>query len=349
MRNVYLLFLLFLSSAFVVAQTLSVESIPNACLDQESLLTYSSTASFAADNVFTVEVRGYYNESYTKSFTATPKNGKLAFVVKDLNFPDYILQNGLQIRLSSTKPALTSAWFSYFYLYRRATVTLTAPTNQVINSLEPIGLPFVVDGSGPVNVVLNDSSQFSLSGSYYQSSPFSTTQTVNPKNTTTYSIARVNNMCGVGVGNGSATVQVNPISVRTASLNSNQLCVGSELRVGYSTLGSFATNNQFKIRLTSYNVYTGQEDPSINYEFDAVLDNGLLKATIPTTVSAQANYTGSYYSVRIRSSAPATLSDHAGYYVALRPTPTVEFTTESRTISPGQSADMGVKFQGQPR
>ncbi|MCX6216069.1 hypothetical protein [Spirosoma sp.] len=28
------------------------------------------------------------------------------------------------------------------------------------------------------------------------------------------------------------------------------------------------------------------EVPSINYEFDAVLDNGLLKATIPTTESA---------------------------------------------------------------
>ncbi|GAB3013649.1 T9SS type A sorting domain-containing protein [Spirosoma pulveris] len=348
MRNVYLVFLLVLNSAFVFAQTLSVESIPNACLDQESLLTYSSTATFSADNVFTVDIRGYYNESYSKTFTATQKNGKIALIVKDLNFPDFVLQSGLQIRLSSTKPALTSAWSSYFNLYRRATVKLTAPTTQVINSLEPIGLPFVANGSGPITVVLSDSSEFSIPGGYYSSSTFNATQSVNPKATTTYSIAKVSNMCGVGVGNGSATVQVNPISVRTASVNSNQLCVGSELRVGYSTQGSFAATNQFKIRLTSYNVYSGQEYPSISYEFDAVLDNDLLKATIPSTVSAQSNYTGSYYSVRIRSSAPATLSDHAGYYVAIRPTPTVEFTTESRTIAPGQSADMGVKFQGQP-
>ncbi|MCX6216068.1 hypothetical protein [Spirosoma sp.] len=36
------------------------------------------------------------------------------------------------------------------------------------------------------------------------------------------------------------------------------------------------------------------------------------------------------------------------YYVAIRAKPTVEFTTESRTISLGQNVDMGVKFQGQP-
>ncbi|SOD81499.1 T9SS type A sorting domain-containing protein [Spirosoma fluviale] len=348
MHFVYLLAVWFLSSSLLFAQTLTIQSVSNVCYDQESLLTYSSTVALATENVFTIDVRGYYNDAYVKTFPATVKNGKVAFTIKDLNFPDYVLQSGLQVRLASTKPALKSEWFSYFYLNRRASVTLTAPTIPVINPLEPTGLQFTVDGSGPVNVVLTDSSQFTLSSGYYQSGTFVATQLVNPKTTTTYSIARISNVCGVGVSSGSATVQVNPISVRTASVNANQLCIGSELRVGYSTQdGAFTANNQFKIRLTGYNAYSGQEDPSITYEFDAVLDNGLLKATIPPTVSAQANYTGSYYSVRVRSTAPATLSDHAGYYVAIRPASSAIFTSESRTIAIGQTVDLGLKFQGQ--
>ena len=330
------------------SQSITIESIPTVCLNQESLVTYSSAATFAADNQFSIDVRANYNDAYVKSFPATVREGKLVFVLKDLGFPANILQNGLQARVTTTKPVLQSSWSNTFNLYRLATVTLTAPTVQTVNPAEPVGLQFVVDGSPSVNIVLNDSTKFTLTSSYYLNSTFTATQAVTPRATTTYRIAQVSNVCGVGSGNGAATVQVNPIGVRTTFISTNQLCIGSELRVGYSTIGgSFSAGNQFKIRLTAFTTNNRQEDLSQTFDLDAVAENGFLKATIPTTVPTLPGYIGLYYTVRVISTAPATLGDYAGYYVNLHPAPSAEFISGSNTINIGQSVFLGVKFQGQ--
>jgi hypothetical protein len=348
MRNIYLLLFWFLISSHSLAQSITIE-VPNfICLDQESRITYGSTATFASDNQFTVDIRGYNSDNYIKTFPATVKDGKLVVIIKDLGFPDYVLKSSFQARIVATKPVLRSDWSNSFYFSRRPTVTLTSPTVQTVNPFEPTGLQFLVDGSSSVNVVLSDSSRFTLSSNYFSSVPtFSVTQTLTPKRTTTYTITEVSNICGVGNGNGSAMVQVNPIGVRTTSVSATQLCIGSELRVGYSTTGNgFGNTNQFKIRLTAYNINSGQEDPSLTYDLDAVAENGVLKTTIPTSISVQTSAASSYYTVRVRSTQPATLSDNAGYYIAIRPAPSAEFVTASRTINIGQSVDMWLKFQG---
>lgn len=346
MRVLYCLLLWVAFMQRTTGQSLKIESIGTSCLATETSVTYSSTATFAADNQFTIELRSYYNNTLTRTFPATLKNGQLVFTIRDLNSLGNATRDEFEARIVSTKPALQSNWSTSFRVNRPAVVTLTGSTVQAVNPSESVGLRFAYEGSWPLTVVLTDSTKFILNDDSYAVSGTST-RTLTPKATTTFRIAQVSNSCGVGVSTGSVTVGVNPIGVRTTAVSAPQLCIGSDLYVSYSTLGgNFSATNQFKIRLTALNTSTNQEDPAFTYDLPATPENGRLKATIPVSVPAQPGYTGSYYTVRVLSTAPATFGDHAGYRIEVRPTPTVEFRSGSRTINPGETVDIDLKFQG---
>lgn len=346
MRLVYVLLFCLALGQVTRAQSFKIESMSTSCLGAETSITYSTTAVIAGDNQFSVEVRGYYNPNSTQTFPATVKNGKLTVVFQNLIFPDYILRSLFQARIISTKPVAQSDWSGEFFLNRPAKATLTGATTQAVNPSEPAGLQFVYEGTYPLSVTLSDSSKFALNTNSFDLAG-TVTQAIVPKATTTFRLVQVSNVCGIGQSSGSATVQVNPIGVRTTGVSVPQLCLGSDLRVSYSAQpAAFMAANQFKIRLTSYNTNTNREDPSLTYDLDAVLENGALRTTIPTTIPTQTGYTGLSYTVRVLSTAPAALGDYAGYRVEIRPVPTTEFTAGSRTIKIGESVDLGLKFAG---
>jgi len=166
--------------------------------------------------------------------------------------------------------------------------------NTIINSGEKTSLLVQItkDNAGQSEVTLSDGTKSYINGSagsYFYIDVF-------PKQTTTYTIKSITNSCATGLGSGTATVEVNPISARAVQTTSISTpsgfgtCAGSEISVFYSTQGSFSAGNKMTVQISDS---TGQKFTDIQ----TTGSSSPLKAVIPLNLPD-----GKKYRLRVNAS-----------------------------------------------
>jgi hypothetical protein len=103
---------------------------------------------------------------------------------------------------------------------------------------------------------------------------------VKPLRTSTYQVASVSNVCGVGLPGNPATAVVNvtiPTIATQALTVSNSICAGGSFVVGYNTTGTFNQGNAFKVQIadTTSKVYVDVSGATTASQITALLPSTL--------------------------------------------------------------------------
>ncbi|QKZ11246.1 T9SS type A sorting domain-containing protein [Spirosoma sp. KUDC1026] len=323
-----------------LAQTITAAYVPDpVCINTVASLPFTVAGQFESGNTFIIQIRNQYTQEIlvqSQAFAASPAQVQLPS-----SLPNYTEEGRYQYRIVSSSPYAESAWTNWPKVILPAVVTLTGPATPAVNPYQPVTLQYAVQGSSPVSITLSDGTRQELSDCC--NSTFTQNVTVYPERSTTYSITAVDNSCGVGAGNGTAALTVNPIAVKTVSASPAVVCVGNEFMVAYSKgAGSFGTGNTFKVRLISYNPFaTAAPANARQYELDAVEFSGGLKVQLPSSFTA----TSSFY-VQVLTTNPVTASDPTGVQLTVSPAASAQITTPSLTIDAGQRQAISVQARG---
>ncbi|GAB2558615.1 hypothetical protein GCM10027085_57300 [Spirosoma aerophilum] len=256
------------------------------------------------------------------------------------DLPYYYDSGRYQVRVISSNPYAESAWTSLPAVQETAVVTLAPLSFSIVNPNQAVALRYLVKGSSPVSVTLTDGTQHELAGCC--NNQFENQSFIYPEKTTTYAIASVRNVCGVGKGQGSSTLTVNPIATKTMSVTPSRICSGNYVYVAYSKSGgAFAADNKFKVRLITYNPFAYDQPGGKYYDFDGEESNGTVRAFIP------ASFEGGYsFYVQVVTTNPVTVSDPSTGGVSINPPATAELVTASPVINYGQQQTLAVQVTG---
>jgi hypothetical protein len=323
-----------------LAQTITPAYVPGpVCINTATSLPFTVTGRFESGNTFIVQIRNAYTQEIlvqSPAFAASPAQVQLPS-----SLPNYTEEGRYQYRIVGSSPYVESAWANWPKVATPAVVTLAKLAVPVVNPYQAVTLQYTVQGSSPVSVTLSDGTRQELSDCC--NTQFTQAVTVYPEKSVTYSITSVANSCGVGAGNGTATLAVNPIAMKTVSVSPAVVCVGNEFMVAYSKgTGSFGAGNTFKVRLTSYNPFATSAGASASqYELDAVETTSGLKVQLPASFTA----TSSFY-VQVLTSNPETVSDPTGVQLTVSPAASAQITTPSLTIDAGQRQAIAVQARG---
>lgn len=256
----------------------------------------------------------------------------------------------------------------------------TTPTPPTLNATPSGGVFYQVYQTGSngcvsprtsINIVINTNPTLSLLGStqvdlgqpamlqlrFTGASPFSytlsngisgtaradTTVAITPRQTTTYQVAGVANVCGNGLpGNpASALITVRIPTITTGNLNSSTLCAGSVFTVPYATQGNFNLNLGYQVQLVSVTDTAGRNPVSLNA-------TGVLANPVPIAIPA-ATPGGTYFVRVIRTVATSPLIQVVGSNSPTRltvralPTATLSGT---QNLYLDQSTSLTVAFGG---
>lgn len=164
--------------------------------------------------------------------------------------------------------------------------------------------------------------------------------TVSPAATTTYTIKTAESSCGSVPFSGSATVIVNPASVRSVKINSvvgsraYVTCEADTVQVYFTKTGTFTAGNQFVAKLYDNQgkviegiVSIGQESP--------------LKVIVPTGLAAT-----NTYRFRVVATDANTSSSDDAWPLVFSAKPTASFLTNTVTADKDGMAKIVVKLEG---
>lgn len=139
---------------------------------------------------------------------------------------------------------------------------------------------------------------------------------------------------------------INPLSVRTTSFSPGYSCEGSEIKIGFTTMGgTIAAQARYKLRFSLYNESSGVLDQRM--EVDAVLKDNYLVARVPSIYNSQNGYRSSV-KVQVIVESPKIVGSAGENTLYVYPKPTAEFFSSSRTINMGDQIDLNVRFSGLP-
>lgn len=207
-----------------------------------------------------------------------------------------------------------------------AFVSFSTDKTVAVNPYESISIPAIISGEIPITLTFTDSSKYDINSA-------SAAITFSPDKTKTYTIAKVSNICGIGQGKGSTTVQVNPIGIKVVSVAPELLCQGDKIYVKYSKSDESNQIYKLKIRLSPSN------DNSISYDFDAVDNSGTLTGIVPLEVPK-----GSYRLKVISSE--IELSSSQGALIQVAMAPNVWWYSKNQSIPFGASVDLNFGYTG---
>ncbi|MBE9462028.1 T9SS type A sorting domain-containing protein [Dyadobacter subterraneus] len=191
-------------------------------------------------------------------------------------------------------------------------------------------------GGKPVTLTLSNGASQEL----YFSELRSNYITVSPDATTTYTIKTVESFCGPVPFSGSATVIVNPASVRSVKINSvvgsraYVTCEADTVQVYFTKTGTFTAGNRFVAKLYDNQgkviegiVSIGQESP--------------LKVIVPTGLAAS-----NTYRFRVVATDANTSSSDNAWPIVFSAKPTASFLSNTVTADKDGMAKIVVKLEG---
>ena len=248
------------------------------------------------------------------------------------------------VQVVSSSPEVKSTRYP-FRLKARPEVRLLDAGGQDTHPYDPLRLTFEVKSAVPVELTMSDSTEFRLKSSFFDYTTFDSEVTVYPARSRTYRVQQVRNECGVGTASGQVTVRTAPLGLRTTDVSPLWPCAGEPISVRYSVLGgTFNAGNRFRLRLTRLKFGQAfQELPNDFFELDATEENGVLTATLPSTVPR--NEFGNTFHLRVVTTSPAVVSTQP-LVVTLFDAPAAFFRTRDTTVAFGQEANLRVGLRG---
>jgi hypothetical protein len=253
---------------------------------------------------------------------------------KSLKIPDQLPAAKYEIRLVVKKYNLTTPLSVRFLLKPRAILS----GNTTINSGETtyIVAQNINDVSELGQVTLSDGTESRIFGTAGEISYIQ----VNPKQTTTYTIASIRNICGTGVASGSATVEVNPASGRSVTASNVYsppgigTCAGNEITAFYITKGTFSAGNKMTVQISDS---TGRNFTNIQ----TIGTESPLKAIIPLNLPD-----GYRYRIRVAGSDAGVSSSAFHEVFTVTPKSKASFSAESVTFDGINAPLVKVLLQG---
>jgi hypothetical protein len=208
------------------------------------------------------------------------------------------------------------------------TLSVTGTTSLYIGEEAALALKFT--GQSPY--------QYQLSNGLSGTARKDTTLVVSPKITTTYTVQRVSNACGVGQAGTSATVNVQLPALETLAFSPASYCGGSTLKVGIRKVGRFATGTNFKLQMakSGADTLTYADLPVVAVGTDEIV------GTLPTGASP------ADYRVRAVATHPSFVINGSASPTPLTilPPPTA-ILTGGEQIFGRDTAQLSVAFTGQ--
>ena len=337
MRKHFLLTIisLFLFSNLVQAQTINISQMPNyICKGTQASLSFSSSGTFEAGNVFKVQVKPYYgsnNNAWTDLVTEGT-GSPLKFTLPESYDVSNSSSGTYYFRVIATKPSINSGEYSS-NVYVKPTVNLVGATPLNINPFDQVSLLFTGNNSSLLTKIVFEDSSFVNVFNLYPNSQSSVA--VFPNDSKEYKIAHVSNVCGRGTSSGSVKILVNEISLKANMVSNTSVCIGNTVKIPIVANGQFNTANKFKIGLR-------QSSNSSEYEIDAIEKDGAIEAVIPSFIP-----TNNYYQVRIVSSSPKAISPWTvNNYLTVGEKPSAEIVSASTSVAWGKSIDVQFAFTG---
>ncbi|WP_266364879.1 T9SS type A sorting domain-containing protein [Tellurirhabdus rosea] len=229
----------------VQAQFISMDNISGSvfCGGTQKTFRFAAAGSFRENNVFKVQVSKDYGPftDLPESFTAGPATVTLPEA--DNGTSSY------RFRIASTNPQVFSYETQSIVLTTASTAELTGNSTggRLINPYDRVSLYVKLEGVGPHTLLLSDSSRH-VKSSHYGDNEL----TVTPAASTTYTLASVQNACGLGtVKAGSTTVRVNRTGFQVTALSADHVCLGSKLLIHFASQDPLPTDTRFVVELTN--------------------------------------------------------------------------------------------------
>lgn len=175
-------------------------------------------------------------------------------------------------------------------------------------------LPILVTGGSPITVQLDDLSNFSFNDNNLNYNATLVQFPVQVLKPSIFRLKSVSNSCGTTLINDGKIVTVNlknKAALGIAINNANmRVCTGSKVKVGFSTLGEFDANNNYKVELFKYN-YDRIDNVSV------VVGEG---KTSPIEITIPNDYEATEFAyLRIISSNPHTVSEFKQISINTKP------------------------------
>ncbi|WP_041257695.1 T9SS type A sorting domain-containing protein [Fibrella aestuarina] len=297
---------------------------PFICETETARVRYEAQGDFNSGNIFRVYlVERSFNRRTLLVETATP-TGVLA-IPPGTNRPT----GTYTFTIESTSPSLTLTTGQL-----KVQNVLRGRLNSAAISIYPgeaIGASVWPGSSGPYSFTLSDGQSFSpdFDGT--------TNLSIRPTQTSTYTVVRAENSCGVGQLSGSVSVTVLPASaVRVRAGTTQILCSGQTATLWIDPTGPFESANQFTVQLSD----------STGHQFQSIPTTS---SPTQVTVTIPANWPSASQGHRFRviSTHPVHVGASSTYSFGIYQTASGTLTGNT-TISKGESASLSVALTGTP-
>jgi acid phosphatase type 7 len=313
-----------LSDQFIV-RALAVPTItttnltnPSVCLGTVAPVAFTTSGFTTTGRMFSVQL-----SDLNGNFTAPTVVGTGSASPISATIPTTATL-GFQYRLRVVADSLgiTSVPSSAIVLMKKPTATLTG--GATINVGDSTVLNIAFTGNGPWTYTFTNTNTGTTSANPLMGS-------VKPTVTTTYTLASVSNICGLGTVSGSATVTVTP-KISTAALAIGNACVGTNVSVPFVVTGAFASTVTYTAQLS---------DAVGDFTNPTIIGTGSaspIAATLPLTLAG-----GVGYRVRVIANLTATYINSPAFSVRVKPTATL---SGGATINVGDSTNLNIAFTG---
>lgn len=342
----YLLLLSFFTFK-LQAQSISISSVTSQsgvastlCLGRKASIKYSLKGDFASNNTLIVQVKSSYGgENTWQNLNTKDTLGTLIFNLPE-SFTNYVYSNGGysngDFRVISTAPIVTSKVLEFNPVYGSPEVELVSIKKKVLYPYESVPIELKLSGSTPIELITSDSTKITevYIDRYFNQNTFN----VNPRKTGFYYLLKASNLCGEGKVKGGFNITVIDKSLQVTGISNPHLCRKGKFDVYYKSFGNWEDGTKFRIRLLkkSYEGYY-----SSFYDFDATNLEGMLSTEISETIPL-----GNYDVQIITVDNPVIESRVYQSNVVVHDEAKVEFTSQSSTISYGQTASIDYTVSG---
>ncbi|WP_375445209.1 T9SS type A sorting domain-containing protein [uncultured Fibrella sp.] len=296
---------------------------PAICENEPVSVTYAvGDGAFTADTRFTVYARNLTSRAATLLAQTSSQTG-VATLSAGLAAGTY------SVEIVTAAPSLTLTREDLSFMVSQSIVAALSPRTQATYIGDQISLLITSASGMPYSVTLSTGQVIPI-----ESSPLSIPLVVSQ--TTSYSIIRAANGCGVATVAGVVSISAlpaNQVTIRLFSVYST-FCTGKAVSAEVGLTGSFGADNVFTLLMSNGN---GQNFQPIGTNSSLQSLTGLIAATTPV---------GGTYLFRINSSNPV----HAGQTfgpVSIRNTPTGTLTGNT-SIFKGDSTRISVALTGTP-
>jgi hypothetical protein len=211
------------------------------CAGTDISVSYTTQGTFNTGNKFKVQYRNA-NQNLWFDLVTTSSVSPLTVSLPKLLDKFTTYNDTYYFRIVSSSPIVEGNSSGYVSLKTIPNIILNPRVIAPLNPYEVVNLSSSMNVTFPIEIVMSDSTKIKLNNESALS--------LYPEKSGDYFVAKISNVCGVGTASGKVSIKVNQVGIKLNNISSTRVCHNGVLNVGYTTLGTFAKDNFFTIRLT---------------------------------------------------------------------------------------------------